>query len=136
MTRNEALQIVSEVIKTMNLDEFTSEQHAKIDDALEVIATMREKLSTPHKSSDEAKAKAATKRATERANAIKDVLPIVRETIVNYPNLTAKEIYEKCNGMLPSDWNANKIQYLLLHEMSNEVSKVETKGKANTYYIA
>lgn len=136
MTRNEALQIVSEVIKTMDLDEFDDEQRVKIDDALEVVAAMREKLSIPRKSSDEAKAKAAAKRANERANAIKDVLPIVRETIVNYPNLTAKEIYEKCNGMLPSDWNANKIQYLLLHEMKNDVSKVETKGKANTYYIA
>ena len=135
MTRNEALQIVSEVIKTMDLDEFDDEQRVKIDDALEVVAAMREKLSIPRKSSDEAKAKAATKRANERANAIKDVLPIVRETIVNYPNLTAKEIYETCNGMLPSDWNANKIQYLLLHEMSKEVAKVETKGKANTYYI-
>lgn len=136
MTRNEALQIVTEVVKTMSLDEFTEEQRAKIDDALEVVAAMREKLSTPRKSSDEAKAKAASKRASERADAIKDVLPIVRETIVNYPNLTAKEIYEKCNGMLPEGWNTNKVQYLLLHEMKDEVSKVETKGKANTYYIA
>lgn len=136
MTRNEALQIVSEVINTMNLDAFTAEQHAKIADALEVVAAMREKLSTPRKSSDEAKAKAATKRATERANAIKDVLPIVRETIISNPNLTAKEIFEKCSEKLPEDWNANKVQYLLLHEMSEEVHKVEAKGKANTYYIA
>lgn len=136
MTRNEALQVVTEVVKTMNLDEFTSEQRTKIDDALEVVTTMREKLSAPRKSSDEAKAKAASKRASERADAIKDIIPVVRETIVNYPNLTAKEIYEKCNGMLPADWNPNKVQYLILHEMKGEVSKVEVKGKANTYYIA
>ena len=135
MTRNEALQVVTEVVKTMNLDEFTSEQRAKIDDALEVVATMREKLSTPRKSSDEAKAKAASKRANERADAIKDVVPVVRETIVNYPNLTAKGIYEKCNGTLPADWNANKVQYLLLHEMAEELIKTETKGKANTYRL-
>lgn len=136
MTRNEALQIVSEVINTMDLDAFTDEQREKIADALEVVAAMREKLSTPRKSSDEAKAKAAAKRASERANAIKDVLPIVRETIISNPNLTAKEIFERCGDMLPSDWNANKVQYLLLHEMSEEVHKVEAKGKANTYYIA
>ena len=41
MTRNEALQIVSEVIKTMDLDEFDDEQRVKIDDALEVVAAMR-----------------------------------------------------------------------------------------------
>lgn len=135
MTRNEALQIVAEVVKTMNLDEFTEKQRAKIDDALEVITAMREKLSAPRELSDKAKAKAAAKRA-ERADAIKDVVPVVRETIVSYPNLTAKEIYEKCNGMLPADWSTNKVQYLLLHEMKDEVSKVEVKGKANTYYIA
>lgn len=136
MTKNSALQIATETINACDLSSFTSEQKAKINDALDVIASMREQLSKKHVASDEVKAKRKEKNATERANAIKDVLPIVRETIVNYPNLTAKEIYEKCNGMLPSDWNANKIQYLLLHEMSNEVLKVETKGKANTYYIA
>ena len=136
MTKNSALQIATETINACDLSSFTSEQKAKINDALDIIASMREQLSKKHVASDEVKAKRKEKSATERANAIKDVLPIVRETIVNYPNLTAKEIYKKCNGMLPEGWNANRVQYLLLHEMSNEVLKVETKGKANTYYIA
>ena len=136
MTKNSALQIVTETINACDLSCFTSVQHEMIEEALTTIAKMREQLSKKHVASDEVKAKRKEKSASERANAIKDVLPIVRETIVNYPNLTAKEIYEKCNGMLPSGWNDKKIQYLLLHEMSNEVLKVETKGKANTYYIA
>lgn len=135
MTKNEALQIVIETIKTCNLSSFTEEQKAKICDAMEIVKNMREKLSAPRKVNEEAKAKAATKRAADRTNAIKDVLPIVRETVKNYPNLTAKEIYEKCGGMLPEGWNANKVQYLLLHELRDEIAKTETKGKANTYYI-
>ena len=136
MTRNSALQIATETINACDLSSFTTEQRAKISDALSIIATMREQLSKKRISSDESKAKRKEKSATERANAIKDVLPIVRETVSKNANLTAKEIFEKCSDKLPSNWNSNKVQYLLLHEMKDEVVKFEAKGKANTYSIA
>lgn len=135
MTKNSALQIVTETINACDLSAFNDEQRAKIADALMTIAGMREQLMKPRTSSPEAQAKRKEKSAQERANAIKDVLPIVRDVVYNTPHLTAKEIFEACEDKLPSDWTANKVQYLLLHELSDEIDKVEAKGKPNTYFI-
>ena len=102
----------------------------------EVLTKMVEQLSKPRTTSDEAKAKANAKRkektAQERAALMEQVLPVLRDSLTD-EGMTAKELYEACADTLPTDFTANKVQYVLLHEMKDEVLKVEAKGKPNVY---
>ena len=101
------------------------------DEIVEVLTKIRDQIAKPRKTSDEAKAKAKAKRANERAALMKQVLPIIREGIAD--GGTAKEIFERCADALPADFTANKVQYILLNEMADEVVKTEAKGKPNVY---
>lgn len=85
-----------------------------------------------HKSSDATKAKQAAKRAEARNGIVAEVAPIVFKAVTLEPS-TAKEIFERCEG-LPEDFTAPKVQYLLLHELAAKVIKTEAKGKPNTYH--
>lgn len=87
-----------------------------------------------HKTSDAAKEKQAALRKASREAHVKAIIPIVRKAMTSEPS-TAKEIFERCEG-LPEDFTAAKVQYLLLHEMAEEVVKVEAKNKPNTYRLA
>ena len=97
----------------------------------DVLAKIRDQIAKPRKTSDEAKAKAKAKRADARAALMEQVLPIIRKGVVD--GGTAKEIFERCADALPADFTANKVQYILLNEMADEVVKTEAKGKPNVY---
>ena len=97
----------------------------------EVITKMIEQLSKPRSASEDTKARAKAKRANERAVLMAQVLPIIREAVAD--GGTAKEIFERCANALPADFTAAKVQYILLHEMADEVVKTEAKGKPNIY---
>lgn len=101
------------------------------DEIVEVLTKIRDQIAKPRKSSDEAKAKAKAKRADARNALMGQVLPIVRESVAI--GGTAKEIYERCADALPADFTTAKVQYILLHEMADEVVKTEAKGKPNVY---
>ena len=100
-------------------------------EVVEILAKIRDQIAKPRKSSDEAKAKAKAKRADARAALMEQVLPIMRESVTI--GGTAKEIFERCADALPKDFTAAKVQYILLHEMADEVEKTEAKGKPNVY---
>lgn len=99
---------------------------------LQALAATLEKRNA-HQTSDATKAKQAAKRAEARNEIVNVVAPIVRKALTTEPS-TAKEIFERCEG-LPEGFTVPKVQYLLLHELAEEVAKVEAKGKANTYHI-
>ena len=101
------------------------------DEIVEVLTKIRDQIAKPRKTSDEAKAKAKDKRAKARAALMEQVLPIVRKGVAD--GGTATEIFERCADALPADFTANKVQYILLNEMANEVVKTEAKGKPNVY---
>ena len=101
------------------------------DEIVEVLTKIRDQIAKPRKTSDEAKAKAKAKRADARAALMEQVLPIIREGVAD--GGTAKEIFERCADALPADFTANKVQYILLNEMADEVEKTEAKGKPNIY---
>ena len=96
-----------------------------------ILEKIRDQITKPRKSSDEAKAKAKDKRAKARTALMEQVLPIIRESVAD--GGTAKEIYERCADALPANFTAAKVQYILLHEMANEVNKTEAKGRPNIY---
>ena len=98
-----------------------------------VLERVRDQIAKPRKTSDEAKAKRKEKNAQARATLMTQVLPVIREGIGD--GGTAKEIFERCAGALPEDFTANKVQYILLHELADEVDKIEAKGKANVYKV-
>ena len=122
ITRVDALNIAINSIP-MNIENPT--------EVVEVLTKIRDQIAKPRKSSDEAKAKAKDKRAKARTALMEQVLPIVREGVAD--GGTAKEIYERCADALPKDFTAAKVQYILLHEMADEVVKTEAKGKPNVY---
>ena len=103
------------------------------DEIVEVLTKVRDQIAKPRKTSDEAKAKRKEKNAQARASLMEQVLPVIREGISD--GGTAKEIFERCKDALPADFTFNKVQYILLHEMKDEVEKIETKNKANVYKI-
>ena len=103
------------------------------DKAREIITSMIEQLSKQYKASEESRAKAKDKRAKARTALMEQVLPIIRESVA--VGGTAKEIFERCADALPEDFTSAKVQYILLHELADEVVKTETKGKANTYTL-
>ena len=98
---------------------------------VEVLTKIRDQIAKPRKTSDEAKEKAKVKRANARAELMTQVLPIIRESVTI--GGTAKEIFERCADTLPKDFTAAKVQYILLHEMADEVVKTEAKNKPNIY---
>ena len=133
MTRKEALNTLTSALSVCDLSIFTAEQRDKLSDAVATANEMVEQLAKPRTTD---KAKAADKRANARAEAIKDVLPIVRDGLKKFPaGATAEELYNNVAAALPADWTTAKVQYLLLHELAGEVAKTEAKGKPNVYTI-
>ena len=106
---------------------------------IERLTALSERLAKRSSRSDEAKAKANTKRkeknAAERAEMLSVVVPILRNQMTTIADnaMTAKEIFTACENYLPEGFTANKVQYILLHDMP-EVRKVEVKGKPNGYF--
>ena len=100
-------------------------------EVVEVLTKIRDQIAKPRKTSDEAKAKAKAKRADARSALMAQVLPILRDALTE--GGTAKEIFERCADALPEDFTSAKVQYILLHELADEVVKTEAKGKPNVY---
>ena len=125
MTYTTAIENAIRVLSaTKGNDETIERLHALIDSLAKRNA---------HKTSDATKAKQVAKRASARAEVVNAVAPIVRKALTATPS-TAKEIFDRCEG-LPEGFNSAKVQYLLLHELAEEVTKTEAKGKANTYAL-
>ena len=76
------------------------------------------------------KRKAETKAAREAL--MTAVLPVLRSVITSTPK-TAEQIYNDAKAMLPEDWNRSKVQYALLHELAEEVEKIENGRNSKTY---
>lgn len=130
LTRVDALNFAIETISNIECYDDDVARHEEIVTILEKI---RDQIAKPRKTSDETKAKRKEKNAAARATLMEQVLPIIREGISD--GGTAKEIFERCKDALPSDFTSNKVQYILLHEMKDEIEKIEAKNKPNVYKI-
>lgn len=75
--------------------------------------------------------------AKSRANATMyeaAIEPII-STLTGANPMTAKEIFTACKDILPEKFTANKVQYLLLHQLADRVVKHENIRSANTYSL-
>lgn len=133
MTRNSALQIVTETINACDLSIFNDEQLEKITAALKTVAAMRAQLSKPRTNSAATNEKRKAATAQARAELVAKVAPVLRKYLAS--DITAKDLYEAAKGELPADLTAPKVQNVLLREMKDELVKTEAKGKANTYRL-
>lgn len=72
--------------------------------------------------------------AKSRANAdlYATAMPIVEKAIDATPH-TVKEIFALCEKELPNGFTANKVQYLILHQLADKVDKHDNGKNANTY---
>ena len=109
-----------------------------VDETMERLNALKAQLAKRSERSDEVKAKDAAKRKekahNERVALLAQVVPVLRKVCGStQQGLTAKEIYSECADALPADFSAHKVQYILLHEMADEVDKFEKKGEANRY---
>ena len=94
---------------------------------------MREQLSKPRTNSTEVNEKRKEATAKARAELVATVAPILRKHLT--ADMTAKELYDAAASELPTDFNWQKVQSILLREMEKELVKTEAKGKANTYRL-
>lgn len=72
-------------------------------------------------------AKAKAKRTIE----METVIPVLRATLADGEQRSAKDIAELTFDQLGK--TTAQIQYILLHDMADELVKVEAKGKPNLY---
>ena len=74
--------------------------------------------------------------AKSRANAdlYATAMPIVEKVLDATPR-TSKEIFALCESELPEGFTANKVQYLILHQLAAKVDKHENGKNANTYTL-
>jgi len=138
MTRVDALNTAIKMItNTVELNGEGDPDEAKLTKTLEILTKIRDQISKPHTSSDEAKAKRSAmqkeKTAKARAELVSTVAPVLRKYLTS--DITAKELFEVAKDELPQDFSAAKVQNILIREMAPELVKTETKGHANTYRL-
>ena len=138
MTRVDALNTAIDMItNTIELNGEGDPDEVKLTKTLEILTKIRDQISKPHTSSDEAKAKRSAmqkeKTAKARAELVSTVAPVLRKYLTS--DITAKELFEVAKSELPQDFSAAKVQNILIREMAPELVKTETKGHANTYRL-
>ena len=114
----EQTETVVKTIERLNAMHTTLIERAKANASNEKIKAANEKR------------KAETKAAREAL--MTAVLPVLRSVITTEPK-TAEQIYNDAKTMLPEDWNRSKVQYALLHELADEVEKIENGRNSKTY---
>ena len=114
----------------------TTRKEIPAEEVREVITKMIAQLSAPRSMSEEKKAARREKTAAARHELMAKVIPAITAVLPTSAEegRTAKEIFEAAKANLPSDFTANKVQYVLLNDIADIVGKTEAKGKANTYY--
>ena len=142
MTKKDALTIALSTLTASTYPnpnfngEDTVRKEIPAEEVREVITKMIAQLSAPHPMSEEKKAARRENAAAERRGLMAKVIPAITAVLPTSAEegRTAKETFEAAKANLPSDFTANKVQYVLLHDMIDIVGKTEAKGKANTYY--
>ncbi len=134
------IDALNTAIAILNSTEAYGEDVEALNATTEKLVALRDTIERRNekRGSDEAKAKTNAQRkeknAQERKVLMDKVVPVLRNHLTS--DITAKDLYEVAKDELPSDFSTAKVQYVLLHELKDEVIKTEAKGKANTYRLA
>lgn len=116
------------------------EQDEKTTKAVEKLVSLRTTYKNRNENrtamSDEKKAELSAKRkadtAKKRGELMAVVLPVIRGALTN-ENQTAKDIFTATENRLPKGFTDKKVQWVLLHELADEVEVIKIKGEPNYY---
>lgn len=116
------------------------EQDEKTTKAIEKLASLRTTYKNRNENrtamSDEKKEALSAKRKAEtaekRAALMAVVLPVIRSALTD-ENQTAKDIFATTEDRLPKGYTDKKVQWVLLHELADEVEVIKIKGEPNYY---
>lgn len=131
MTNAIALQNAIDTLSTV-------EQTETVIATIERLAHMHETLVERAKAiASSEKVKAANEKRKAETKAARDalmatVLPVIR-SVIAAEDKTAEQIYEDCKANLPADFTVKKVQYILIHELADEVVKVDNGRNSKTY---
>lgn len=131
MTNAIALQNAIDILSTV-------EQTETVTATIERLAHMHETLVERAKAiASSEKVKAANEKRKAENKAARDtlmatVLPVIR-SVITAEDKTAEQIYEDCKANLPADFTVKKVQYILIHELADEVVKVDNGRNSKTY---
>ena len=116
------IDALNTAIAILNSTEAYGEDVEALNATTEKLVALRDTIERRNekRGSDEAKAKTNAQRKAKNAQERKALMDVVVPVLRNH---------------LTSDITA-KVQYVLLHELKDEVVKTEAKGKANTYRLA
>lgn len=101
------------------------------NDTASAIEMLRAELNSMHEASAKKNAMRNAKAKEKRSAEMEVVLPVLRSALSDGVQRSAKDIAEMvCEeiGKTPA-----QVQYILLHDMADELVKVEAKGKPNLY---
>lgn len=99
----------------------------------EVLSRMIKQVTNSHTPTDETRAQRRERTAQARAALVEKVAPVLRKHLTY--DITAKELFEVAKDELPQGFSAAKVQNILIRELSPELFKTATNGKANTYRL-
>lgn len=128
MTKKQALERAIAVLSINDEETVTV-------DVLNAMLDKLEKGRTPM--SEEKKAELSAKRKQATAEARQAEGAVVIPVLTKYLDkaVTAKELFELAKDELPAGFSWNKVQNYLIRELAPMVTKVEAKGKPNTYQL-
>lgn len=127
-----ARNLINDALDATTEDDLT-EYVQELKDALDKINDMLAQIEREKKRSAERKVENAHK----RAEMLKDVLAVLREVLSHTQiGMTVKDIVsdfdEKWTGVIMTP---AQIQYILLHDMKDEVEVIKNGRNANTYRL-
>ena len=131
MTNTIALQNAIDVMSTV-------EQTETVTKTIERLTAMRDilvKRAQATASNEKVKAANEKRKADNRAARealMAKVLPVLR-SVVGAEGKTAEQIYNDAKVNLPDDFTVSKVQYILLHEMKDEVIKIDNGRNSKSY---
>lgn len=126
MTRKAAIE---NAVAILSADARNAETVETLNKILVGLHRERKPLTDEQKQANSAKRKAIA--AEKRKEMITPIIPILRDALSE--PMTAKELYEKVKDNLPADFSWQKVQAILLKEMSPEVTKIECGRNAHQY---
>lgn len=126
-----ARNLINDALDATTEDDLT-EYVQELKDALGTIETMLAQVGKDTARNEQRKVENAQK----RAEMLKDVLPTLRDILSHtLQGMTVKDIASDFEVWTGNTMTPPQIQYILLHEMKDEVEVIKNGRNANTYRL-
>lgn len=131
MTNATAIENAIAILSTVEQDETVTKTVERLTAMHEALVRRAEAVASNEKTKAAAEKRKAENHAAREA-LVTAVRPAIRAVLTDKEK-TAAQIYEDAKANLPADFNEKKVQYLLIHEMADEVVKHDNGRNSKTY---